>query len=162
MAKFQINETIHSYPVLTVRLGTAGAGNVYTSKEVGKAVKLSADSAYTLCAIGDAIEGIVSSSEFENQGTQDGFSLGGIATKGYKLVLCEGSQAAGTGAIAVGDYVVAGTPVAKDTALAQGAYLKVRKATDQAVAKSGPFCARVVSLLTGAGAVGTVAVIEIL
>jgi hypothetical protein len=68
----------------------------------------------------------------------------------------DGSQAAGTGAIAIGDYVVAGAVVAKGTGLS--GYPKVRKATSQT---PGPFAWRVVSLGTaGTGAVGTVGVIE--
>ena len=76
--KFNIVETIYSEKVKTVRLGTTGAGNQYGHEEVGKAVKLSGESAYVLCAAGDPIEGIVSSSNLAEQGTVDGFSIGGI------------------------------------------------------------------------------------
>ena len=161
MAKFQVVETIHSYPVKTVRLGQTGAGNTYGSAEVGKAVKLTADSRYELCAVGDAIEGVVTSSELELQGTVDGYSLGGIVGKGYKFVTFDGSQAAGTGAIAVGDYVVTGTVTAKGTKLTGP--LKVRKATDQAVAATAAYKARVISLgSVGTGAVGTVGTVELM
>lgn len=156
MAKFQITETIHSERVNTVRLGTTGAGNTYGDTEVGKAVKLSAASAYVLCAAGDAIEGIINS---VNGGTYDGFSIGGVVGKGYKGVVLDGLQATpGTGAIAIGDYVVVGTVVAKDTALS--ADLKVTKATDQAAAKAAPFKARLVQ--AAATSVGTVGIIELL
>ena len=158
MAKFLMTETIHSEKVVTARLGQSGAGNVYSDKEVGKAVKLSADSRYELCALGDAVEGVVSS---VNVGTVDGYSIGGVVYGGYKEVTFDGSQAAGTGALAVGDFVVVGTVVAKDTALSGP--LKVRKATDQAAAKAAPFKARVVSLgSAGTGAVGTVGLVELL
>ena len=156
MAKFNISETIHSEKVSTVRLGTTGAGNQYGDTEVGKAVKLTGASKYELCAAGDAIEGIISS---VNGGLYDGYSIGGIVTKGYKSVVLDGLQATpGTGAIAVGDYVVVGTVVAKGTALS-GA-LKVTKATDQAAAKAAPFKARLVEAT--ATSVGTVGVIELL
>lgn len=158
MAKFSIVETIHSYPVKTVRLGqTTGT---YSSKEIGKAVKLTAESRYELCAAGDAIEAVVSSSNLESQGTLDGYSIGGITYGGYKAVTFDGLQATpGTGAVAVGDYVVVGTVVARDTALSGP--LKVTKATTQADAKAAPFKARVVSLgSAGTGAVGTVGFIE--
>jgi hypothetical protein len=158
MAKFLLSETIHSEKVLTVRLGQTGAGNTYGDAEVGKAVKLTAESRYELCAAGDAIEGIVSS---VNVGTYDGYSVGGIVASGYKEVTFDGSQAAGTGTIAVGVYVVCGTVTAKDTALSGP--VKVRSATDQAAAKAAPFKARVVSLgSVGTGAVGTVGLIELL
>lgn len=158
MSKFMIVETIHSEKVQTVRLGQTGVANLYSDKEVGKAVKLTAESRYELCALGDAVEGVVSS---VNLGTYDGYSIGGIVSKGYKEVTLDGSQAAGTGAITVGSYVVVGTVVAKDTALAGP--LKVRLATDQAAAKAAPFKARVVSLgSAGTGAVGTVGIVELL
>ena len=158
MAKFLMTETIHSEKIVTARLGQSGTANVYTDKEAGKAVKLTADSRYELCAMGDAIEGIISS---VNVGAYDGCSLGGVVGRGYKEVTFDGTQAAGTGAITVGTYVVVGTVVAKDTALT--APLKVRSATDQAAAKAAPFKARVVSLgAAGTGAVGTTGLIELL
>ena len=153
MAKFQISETIHSEKVHTVRLGATGAGNQYGYEENGKAVKLSGDSTYVLAAAGDTIEGIVSSSNYPEQGTVDGYSIGGIFRTGYKEVTF-------TSVVAVGDYVVVGTVTAKGTALTGP--LRVTKATDQAVAKAAPFKARVVSLgSAGTGAVGTVGVVEL-
>jgi hypothetical protein len=162
MAKFHIVETTHKHNVYTVRLGATGAGNQYDYAEIGKAVKLSASDTYTLCATGNAIEGIVISSNYPEQGTVDGYSIGGIVTKGYKSVTFDGLQATpGTGTIAAGDYVVTGSVSAKGTALPGP--LKVVKATDQDAAKAAPFKARVVSLgVAGTGAVGTVGTIEIL
>lgn len=158
MAKFLITETIHEVPVKTVRLGQTGAGNQYSDKEVGKAVKLTADSRFELCALGDAIEGIIDS---VNLGTFDGYSIGGVRYGNYKEVTFDGSQAAGTGAITVGQYVVVGTVTAKDTALTGP--LRVRSATDQDAAKAAPFKARVVSLgSAGTGAVGTTGIVELL
>lgn len=161
MAKFQITETIHSEKVKTVRLGATGAGNQYGYEENGKAVKLTADSRYVLAAAGDAIEGIQQSSNWPEQGTMDGYSIGGIVSTGYKEVTFDGLQATpGTGTVAVGDYVVVGTVVAKGTALTGP--LRVTKATTQADAKAAPFKARVVSLgSAGTGAVGTVGVVEL-
>ena len=161
MAKFQITETIHSEKVKTVRLGATGAGNQYGYEENGKAVKLTADSRYVLAAAGDAIEGIQQSSNWPEQGTMDGYSIGGIVSTGYKEVTFDGLQATpGTGTVAVGDYVVVGTVVAKGTALTGP--LRVTKATTQADAKTAPFKARVVSLgSAGSGAVGTVGVVEL-
>lgn len=161
MAKFQISETIHSEKVHTVRLGNTGAGNQYGYAENGKALKLAGDSRFVLAAAGDAIEGIQQSSNWPEQGTQDGYSIGGLVRTGYKEVTFDGLQATpGTGVVAVGDYVVVGTVVAKDTALPGP--LKVTKATDQAAAKAAPFKARVMSLgSAGTGAVGTVGVVEL-
>lgn len=160
MAKFHISETIYSEKVKTVRLGTTV--QKYGNAEIGKAVKLGASDAYVLCAPGDAIEAVVSSSNLANQGTVDGFAIGGIVGSGYKEVTFDGLQATpGTGVVAFGDYVVVGTVTAFGTAL-PGA-LRVTKATDQAAAQAKAYVARVVSLGTaGTGAVGTIGVIELL
>lgn len=170
--KFMISETIHSEKVKTVRLGTdtIANGGGYSDKEAGKPVKFLGESRYGLCAAGDAIEGFVSS---VNLGSYDGYSIGGIVSSGLKEVTFDGDQAtAGTGTVAVGDYVVAGTPVAAGTALSVPP--KVCKATIQpgvteaaAAAdvndhiNAAKFMWRVVSLgPAGTGAVGTVGVIE--
>jgi hypothetical protein len=172
MPKFMISETIHSEKVTTVRLGTdtiANAGN-YSDKEVGKPVKFVGESRFALCAAGDLIEGVVSS---VNLGSYDGYSIGGMVNSGYKEVTFDGLQATpGTGSVAVGDFVVAGTPAAAGTALTGP--MKVCKATLQpGTTEAGAagdvndhinaakFMWRVVSLgSAGTGAVGTVGVIE--
>ena len=156
MPKFMIQETVTNHlEATTVRLGAGtGAVNNVTSAEVGKPVKLVGESRYYLCAAGDQIEGVIVAVE---NATQDGYSIGSIFDEGYKGVVFDGLQATpGTGVIAVGDYVVAGTPVAKGTALSGD--MKVCKATTQ----TGMYHAwRVVSLGTaGTGAVGTTGVIE--
>jgi hypothetical protein len=159
MAKFQISETIHSYPVKAVRGGTTATKYGYADN--GKAVKLAALDNYVLCAAGDAIEAVQVTSNLETQGTVDGYAIVGIVDKGYKAVTFDGLQATpGTGVIAAGDYVVTGTVVTSGTALTGP--LKVTKATDQAAAKTAPFRARVVSLgSAGTGAVGTTGIIEL-
>lgn len=154
MAKFQMKELIDT-DVFTARLGAGtGAGNNVDDKEVGKAVKLVGDSQYNLCTAGDQLEGFVTSVEVA---TQDGYSIGSVGYEGRKEVTFDGLQATpGTGTVAVGDYVVAGTVVAKGTALS--APVKVCKATTQ----TGMYFAwRVVSLgSAGTGAVGTTGIIS--
>ena len=155
MAKFQFKELIVTAPE-TARLGAGTAeGDRLSDADVGKIVKLVGDSRYNLvAAVGDAIEGVIAAVESY---TADGYSIGSVQVKDRKEVTFDGLQAtAGTGVVAIGDYVVAGTPVAKGTALS--APVKVCKATSQAAA---PFMWRVVSLgSAGTGAVGTVGVIE--
>lgn len=155
MAKFTIKPTILSSDVRTVRLGAgSGASNHLTDAEKGKFAKLVGESRYNLVAVGDEIEAVITSVE---GGTTDDFTIGGIASQGYLEVTFDGIQVDGTGTIAVGDIVVAGTPVAKGTALA-GAAPKVRKAT---TAANVVHKWRVVSLGTAAsGAAGTTGVIE--
>jgi len=171
MAKFKLKELIGSQPI-TVRLGAGSVystpANAYTDKEIGKFVKLSGDSAYVLCAVGDPIQAVITGVETYNA---DDFSIGSVDATGRKRVLLDGSEAAGTGSIAIGDFVVAGTPVAKDTALTITTPPKVRKATNQPGAVPGDLTAagkqalnsifawRLVSF-DSAGAVGDFGVIE--
>ena len=161
MPKFIMTERILDTDVVQARIGTgtktASANNVYDDKETGKFCKLAGESMYSLCASGDQIEGRISSVEV---GTYDDFSFGGVAITRYMGVTFDGTQAnAGvSGTLAIGDYVLCGTIVARGTALTSAP--KVIKATDQALAKSSPFAWRVVSLGTGAGAFGTTGLIE--
>lgn len=159
MAKFLIQEVVGDLEVRTARLGTAAnAGGRYTDAETGKFMKLVGDSRYALAALGDPIDRWQTSVEVA---TQDGYAIGGVGRAGLKAVTFGGSQAAQTGAIAIGDYVLVGTVVAAGTALTGPA--KVCKATDQTAAAAAPMRARVVSLgQTGTGAVDTVGVIELL
>ena len=143
---------------LTVRLGAGNTtGDNFDEKEVGKFVKLTGESRYDLCAAGDEIEAVINSVELATQG---GYSIGGVIDDGIMYATADGLQATpGTGVIAVGDYVLTGTVVAKGTALT--AYAKVVKATTQASAKATPYAWRVVSLGTaGTGAVGTTIVLK--
>lgn len=141
--------------VTTTRLGAGNTANDrYSDLDEGKAVKLVAESRYDLCAAGDVIEGFVVNVE---TATSNGFSIGGVISEDKVFATADGLQATpGTGVIAIGDYVVAGTITAKGTALPN--FAKVCKATSQAF---GKFTWRVVSLgSVGTGAVGTTIVIE--
>jgi hypothetical protein len=138
-----------------VRLGAgAGAANNMNTLDQGKLIKLVGESRYDLAVAGDAIEGYIYAVE---PSTSQGFSVGGRVNEGMIFATADGLQATpGTGALAVGDYVVAGTITAKGTALAT--YPKVCKATSQT---PGAHSWRVVSLTqVGTGAVGTTVVIE--
>lgn len=152
MAKFQMKELIGTEPI-TARLGAgSGSANYVTDVEIGKSVKLVGDSQYNLCAAGDQIEGFITAVETY---TADDFSIGSVQFAGRKRVTLDGLQATpGTGTCAVGDYVVAGTAVAKGTALTVPP--KVCKATTQ----TGMYFAWRIVSLEGTGAVGQIAVIE--
>lgn len=170
MAKFIFTELV-GVEAVTVRLGSGtGSGNNYSDTEKGKLVKLVGDSRYALCSSGDPIEGEITSLE---PATADGYTIGGIQVDGRLSVVAAGLQATeGTGTLAIGDYVVAGTQDAKGTALTT-AYAKVVKATAQpgataadlagagAQMKVAMFAWRVVSLgSVGTGAVGTTVLVE--
>ena len=140
----------------TARLGAGNTANDrFADVDAGKTVKLVGESRYGLTAAGDPIEGFVVD---VSTATSGGYSIGTVVHDQKVFVTADGLQATpGTGAIAVGDYVVAGTATAKGTALA--AFAKVCKATSQTPAY--PFAWRVVSLgQVGTGAVGTTIVIE--
>ena len=156
MPKFIFTELVDDSDVVTARLGAGtGAANVLSDLDVGKLVKLAGDSRYDLCAVGNEIEGRISALEAS---THDGYSLGSVQTEGRFTVTFDGLQASpGTGTVAIGDYVVCGTPVSKGTALSVPA--KVCKAT--AAGNTLNFKWRVVSLgSAGTGAVGTTGLIE--
>src|SRR5574343_1261353 len=126
MAKFKMQPTVDT-ECITARLGAgSGSANYVTDLELKKPVKLVGDSQYNLCAAGDQIEGFIRAVE---TWTADDFSIGSVQYEGRVKVTLDGLQATpGTGTIAVGDYVVAGTVVARGTSLG-GAYPKVCKAT---------------------------------
>lgn len=149
----RLSPTGPSCPAVTVRLGAGNSAvNNFKQQDTGKIVKLAGESQFDLAAVGDEIEGFVSSVE---AATQNGWSIGGVQSVGMMWVTADGLQGTpGTGAIAVGDYVLAGTATPLNTALT--AYAKVVKATTQASAKATPYAWRVLSLgAAGTGAVGT-------
>lgn len=144
-------------PGITARLGAAaGAANNLSDLDVNKIVKLSGESTYNLAVAGDDIEGVITSVE---SAPQNGWSIGGVSTKFHLMyVVFDGLQGTpGVGAVAIGDYVVAGSITAKGTALSS--YPKVCKATAAGTGLNHKF--RVVSLgSAGTGAVGTVGTIQ--
>lgn len=156
MAKFKFAVILDQSTAITARLGdsTTPGTNPLADADVGKFVKMIGDSQYGLCAVGNEIEGVM---DTVNTATQDGYAIGGVMTGGRVKVTLDGLQATpGTGVIAVGDYVVAGTVVARGTSLGS-APPKVCKATAAATALVHKW--RVVSL-DGTTAVGQTALIE--
>lgn len=146
--------SIPSVPAQTVRLGAGNAANQRMSDvDVGKFVKLVGESRFDMCAVGDLIEGVIVD---VRTSTANGFSVGSIFEAGKMFVTANGLQGTpGTGNIAIGDLVVAGTPVAKGTAMS--GYAAVCTATSQAMTRNAW---RVQSLgQLGTGAPGTVIVI---
>jgi hypothetical protein len=157
MPKFIFTELVDLAKVVSARLGAGtGSSNFVDDKECGKFVRLVGDSRYNLCAVGEEIEGRISSVEVA---TYDNFSFGGVQVGGRFECTFDGLQGTpGTGTLAVGDIVVCGTPVAKGTALTFGTPARVCKATTPANVVSKW---RVVSLgAAGTGAVGTQGLIE--
>lgn len=159
MAKFQQNLLVNTEENITARVSDGAAGNAstqLTKLDAGKFVKLIGDSQYGLCAVGDQIEALATS--VDDVAPADGFNLGSLQIENRFRVTLDGLQATpGTGTIAIGDYVVCGTVVARGTNLS-GSAPKVCKAT--AAANTLLFRWRLVSILSGAGGVGSIGVVE--
>lgn len=135
-------------------LGVNPAGKL-TDSDKGKCVKLIADSTYGLVADGNDIEGILLS--VEPNTVNNGYGFGTVQCK-ERVVATNG----GAAPIAVGAEVVAAAQPAVGTAITPissgtqtGVYAPPVKAGTGTIFKW-----RVVSLLGGAGAVGTPILIE--
>lgn len=168
--KFFYTDTVPASAPITSRLGAQNAP--YKDTEIGKLVKATTESGHVLCAAGDQIGGQIVAVE---NATSDGFGIGSVQQKDRIRVTFDGLQATpGTGTVALGDQVVCGTVVAKDTALT--GYPKVCKATIQvgttvpadltaaaahmALLASGNVWRVISQGAAGSGAVGTEGVIE--
>jgi len=136
--------------IVTDALGTAAAGvGTYTDVEIGKGVKMAADS-YVAVAVGDEIEGIVTSVE---PGVRNsGFSWGGVQTKGRAMATVAANQ---TPVMAVGALVCSGIPVAPATA---GKVTVLSAGTGFAAPTE--FKWRCIRIVTGTGTVGDTVLIE--
>ncbi len=164
-----VRPSSQSVDALPVRLGAGtGSANNLSFADSGKLVKFVGESRYDLCVAGDPIEAQIVSIE---NATSGGYTIGGINRCDRFYARADGLEATpGTGTINPGDYVVAGSITAKGTALTD--FPKVCKATVQpgdvpatltaaaAQIKASLHAVRVVSVLTGAGAVGTQIVCE--
>lgn len=157
MANFQMDVTLSELnEFVTARVADDSVGaQPLNDSDVGKFVKLKFTSQYGLCAAGDEIEGIMASGP--DSALHNGFPLASVRRNGRLRVTLDGLQATpGTGVIAVGDFVVAGTVVARGTSLAD-APPKVCKAT--AVGTGIVHTWRIVALY-GTTAVGQIGLIE--
>lgn len=158
MPKFIMTEIVDLGRVITARIGAGtGAANNVDDREVGKFVKLVGDSRFDLCQVGNEIEGRLAGVEVA---TQDGYTIGSVQTHQRFEVTFDGLQATpGTGTVAIGDYVVCGTPVAKGIAMGLLDSARVCKATAAPEAILHQW--RVMSLgSAGTGAPGTKGLIE--
>lgn len=129
MANFQMDVALNELADrVTARIADDSTGaQPLNDSDVGKFLKLVFTSQYGLCAAGNEIEGILVSGP--DNATHNGFQLATVRRNGRLRVTLDGLQSSpGTGAVALGDYVVCGTVVARGTTLAD-APPKVCKAT---------------------------------
>lgn len=156
MANFQMDVTLREQTeYITARVANDSVGaQPLADADVGKLLKLNFTSQYGMCAAGDEIEGVLASGP--DNALHNGFPLATVRRDGRVKVTLDGLQATpGTGVIALGDYVVAGSVSARGTALPGP--VKVCKAT--AAATGLVHLWRVVALY-GTTAVGQLALIE--
>jgi hypothetical protein len=159
MAKFKFTTLIQPYAsAKTARLADGpGATNLLKKEDNDKFVKLVGDSQYGLCAVGNEIEAVINVAD--DIAPNDGYTMGSIHdARGTRVaVTFDGVQATpGTGVVVIGDFVVCGTPVARNVSAA-GALPKVCKAT--ALGADVSYKWRIVSF-NGTGAVGQTGLIE--
>lgn len=156
MPKFQMDVTLNEQnEFVTARVDDSTGAQPLADADVGKFLKLNGTSKYGLCAVGNEIEGILASGP--DSALHEGYRLASVRKNGRIRVTLDGLQATpGTGVIAVGDYVVCGTVVARGTSLAD-APPKVCTAT---AAGSGIVHTWRVVALYGTTAVGQLGLIE--
>ena len=155
MATFTFRDTVPVGVRLTALLGV-DKNNKFADADAGKAVKLGTSHNYVPVAAGDDIEGFCDSIQPETQG--GGFSYGGVQIDGWRQAQVGANQ--GGTPMAVGDYVVADTPVALGTAgmakVKTGAAFAQSGTTPFAVTLPTPkkFFWRVYEIVTGTGVAG--------
>ena len=147
MAKFKFNQQVDldRADIISAALGAA-AGAAYATADIGKFVKLEANSVdanYVAVADGDDLEAHITS--VEPFTVNDGFKFGSVQKNGRAWVIN-----ADAGAVVVGDYVVA---AAQTVAIGTAGLTKVKKGAGVA------FKWRVIAL-KAAGAVGDEVLIE--
>jgi hypothetical protein len=133
------------------------AGTKLTDADIGKAVKLIADSTFGLCASGNDIEGVLIA--VEPATVNAGFGFGTIQRKEFIIGI---NKTAAAAVLAIGDYVVAGDQTAVGTTLtpiASGTQTGV-KGTPVIAGAGAIFRWRVVAHLGGAGATNTAVLLE--
>ena len=138
MTAFAFRETVPAPTMITSAFGDGST--VWTDKEVGKAVKLSAtdDSTMVLAGEDDDIIGFVKAIAIGT--VNGGFSHGSVQIEGWMEAVVGANQAT---ALVPGDFVVADDQAAVGTA----GPAKVKKA-------AGRSCWRVMRIVSGTGAAG--------
>lgn len=157
MTTFAYKETAPAGKIVAAALGPNSATK-FADADIGKPVKMGTANNYVLCVAGDEIEGFVTS--MEPFTVNSGFSFGSVLVNGRKEVVV------GTGTVAVGDLVVADTQAVLGTA----GDPKVKKGTAASQSGVTPFAFtertpnthlwRVISIVSGTGAVGDKVLIE--
>lgn len=164
MSTFVFDVTAPTPQVISSALGTGGSNLFSSPADIGKPVVLAAANNHVLASAGNEIAGFVNS--VESFTVNGGYSFGGITVKGrVKAVI--GPNQGGTNA-AVGDYVVADTQNALGTV---GAYQGWSAPGTAPSTPTGPTALvktgaptkklwQIIRIVSGAGAAGSVVILE--
>lgn len=142
MTTFHFQPRVGEQDYRSVALG-ASANAKFSDADKNKAVKLGSASNYVPVTAGDELEAVVEA--IAPNTVNNGFSFGTVSVGGRYVAKVDNAV------VAAGDLVVAGAQAALGTVQAN---VVVRKGTPT------KFLWRVIDLLTGAGAVGSLVVIE--
>lgn len=157
--KFGVTVPLPPGAIITAALGADAAG-AFKQADIGKAVKLGPNDNYIVCAVNDAMEGVVQS--IEPGLVNNGFSHGGVLRHIPGLTRVEVLNNAAA-ALAVNDFVKTTAQAAIGTANASGTTKNAGTSPMPQVTKGDGTekCAwRVISLLGGNGAQNTVVLVE--
>jgi hypothetical protein len=157
MATFKFRQLVNS-PLANIRTAKLGVNAATTlgSVDVGKSVKLDDEDNYVVCADGDYIDGIVVA--VSSGGTVGLANLGSVQLNREIQVQVAANQ---SGNVAVGEFLVAGTPLAIGVAgLAQVKNIAAPANEAALVLAYGQPNWRVLSIVSGTGAAGDTILME--
>lgn len=161
MSQFVFTELVNGQPadVISAALG-ASSGAKLVENDIGKPVKLSTANNYIVCSADDEIEGFVKA--LESFTVNDGFSFGSVLRDTRVTAKVDAAQ---SGTLTVGEYVVAGTSSALGT---KDAYPLVKQVAVQDLAAATPVLGpaglmhkwKVIRIVSGTGVAGDLVLIE--
>lgn len=140
-------------------LGTAGTKGTYTDKDFGKPLRLVADSTYAICEDGEEIEEILEALAAQQTTVNGGYQMGTIRDDGtFRGIVGAGTVIIGTIVVSAAQAAIgtSNSPAGKPTT----AFAKVKSAGDATAQAAVKSRWRVVSILTGTGAVGDEVLVE--
>ena len=153
MATFKISQTVNS-PLANIRTAALGAsaGATLDQKDIGKTLKLVAGDKYVPCSDGDPFDGVLVSMDSGGGTVNSGYNVGGVQLDQEMEATVVANQ---SGQVAVGDFLVAGTPLAIGTeGLAQVKKMTLPTDATTLAAAFGKPLWKVITILSGNGSAG--------
>lgn len=156
MASFKLYATVNSplAHIITAALGVS-ANTTLGSVDAGKTLKLAAGDKYVPCEEGDHFDGVLVAVD-SGPTVNEGFNIGSVQLNRE----IEAVVGVGGTTVAVGDFVVAGAPLAVGTAgKPQVSKQALPSDLSEALAAYGKPLWKVMSILKGTGAAGSTVLI---